>query len=189
LHYDEVDYVTILDLSFYHKALSGGIFMKNLFTLFVVTLGLSFASQVAAAQSYSQTASNQYVDNQVHWETNYKSALQQAKQQNKPLLLLFTGTDWCKYCIMLENEVFSTQAFADKMKDKFIFVKLDFPSKFKLPPDLAQQNNSLKAKYQISGFPKVVIINSDEVKLGTAGYQAGGPANYNQILLKIIGQK
>lgn len=169
----------------------GDFVMKYLLGLFCALAALG-VSQEAEAVDYSSSGDSSSMMTSmggVQWETNFQRALKTAQEQNKPILILFTGSDWCTWCIRLENEVFSMPAFAERMRDKFVYVKLDFPHSTKLPPDVAAQNNSLKTKYGVQGFPSVIVLNSRGEKIGSLGYQAGGPGNYSQLLLNIINKR
>jgi protein disulfide-isomerase len=62
------------------------------------------------------------------WETNYSAALEQAAKQNKMVLLDFTGSDWCGWCIKLQKDTFSKPEFQKFAAESLILVELDFPS-------------------------------------------------------------
>lgn len=122
----------------------------------------------------------------VQWETNYDHAVAQAKASSKPLVLLFTGSDWCGWCIKLENEALGTPEFASAVGDQFIFVKLDFPMKTSLPKEIATQNSNLKDRFGVKGFPTVIVLDSNENQIGMTGYQPGGGASYAKHLMKMV---
>lgn len=110
--------------------------------------------------------------------TDFEIAKSKAKINNKPVLLVFSGSDWCGWCIKLDNEVFSTQEFKDWAADNVIMVIADFPAVKKLSPELAAQNEKLKNTYGIEGFPTVLLLDSDGNVIAQTGYQHGGAANY-----------
>lgn len=122
----------------------------------------------------------------VNWMTNYDDALRLSQESNKPILLLFTGSDWCTWCIKLEEEVLNTSDFADVLSDKLIFVKLDFPRRIQLSADSTARNRKLQKQFNVSGFPSIVLVDSSQRKLGSMGYQAGGGRQYALQLLKMI---
>src|ERR1700721_269617 len=66
---------------------------------------------------------------QITWITDYEEALRQSRATSKPVLLFFTGSDWCYWCIKLKSEAISTPEFAAATFDKFIFMIVDFPQK------------------------------------------------------------
>lgn len=92
------------------------------------------------------------------WGTDLDKALEQAKKDNKPVLVEFTGSDWCPPCMMMRKEVFSKKSFVDKASKDFILVELDFPKKDK---ELAEKNQPLAQKYKIGGFPTVILLRPD----------------------------
>ena len=95
------------------------------------------------------------------WETNYAKALARAKAENKRVLLDFTGSDWCPFCIALRRQVFTTAAFRTYAQKNLILVEIDYPHRKQQPPQLKNQNAKLRAQYQIDekGFPTVVLLD------------------------------
>lgn len=126
-------------------------------------------------------------DQKINWLTSYEAALQQSKSNSKPIILFFTGSDWCGWCNRLEAEVFDTRDFASAAKDKYIFVKIDSPLYAAQPQELNAQNKQLKKRYEISSFPTIIVIDSNEHQIGTTGYRAGGGREYAIHLDKLIG--
>lgn len=129
-------------------------------------------------------------DNQaggINWYTNYDEAVKASKASSKPLLLLFTGSDWCTWCIRLESEALNTPEFAQAAGDKFIFVKLDFPVHKTLPLDVTAYNKQLQSRFGVTGFPSVVLLDANQQKqIGSTGYKAGGGKAYADHLLKML---
>ena len=119
--------------------------------------------------------------------TDFEVAKSQAKINNKPIMLIFSGSDWCGWCVKLDQEVFSTQEFKDWAADNVICVIADFPVSKKLPPELAAQNEKLKDTYNITGFPTVLLLKDDGSVIARTGYQRGGAANYIRHLKMFIG--
>lgn len=93
------------------------------------------------------------------WMTDLDKALKKSKAENKPVLIEFTGSDWCPPCIMMHNKVFSKKEFIKKASEKFILVELDFPKKNK---KLADQNQPYAKKYKIEGFPTVILLDGKQ---------------------------
>ncbi len=119
------------------------------------------------------------------WMTNYNAALAQAKQENKMLLMDFTGSDWCSWCIKLDKEIFSTNEFKSYASKNLVLLKLDFPKSKRLPVDEIRQNQLLAQTYQIQGYPTIIVLNSSGAKVGTLGYMRGGPSEFISSLDKI----
>jgi thioredoxin-related protein len=110
------------------------------------------------------------------WMTDFKAAVEKAGKEKKPLILDFTGSDWCGWCIKLKKEVFDTQEFQDWAKDKVVLVELDFPSRKKQDAALKQQNEALQKQYDIQGYPTIIVLDPTGTKqLGKLRYMRGGP--------------
>lgn len=113
------------------------------------------------------------------WMTDFEAAKQKAATENKSLLVDFTGSDWCGWCIKLVDEVFKHDAFKEGVADKFVLVELDYPrDKSKLSEATHKQNKELQAKYSIQGFPTILLLDADGRPFAQTGYQAGGPEKY-----------
>ena len=120
------------------------------------------------------------------WETDFKKATASAKKSGKYMLVNFTGSDWCGWCIKLDKEVFDKREFKKYAKKNLIMVKLDFPKGKKLSKKLQKQNSELAKKYGVRGFPTILILNSEGEQVTKTGYKAGGPDVYVEHLKKII---
>lgn len=108
--------------------------------------------------------------------TDYPAAIALAAKENKPVLLEFTGSDWCPPCKMMKKEVLSDAKFQSFAGDKLVFVELDFPQGKKQSPELAKQNDELQSKFQVEGYPTFILLDSKGKELGrTIGFMQGGP--------------
>jgi thioredoxin-related protein len=95
-----------------------------------------------------------------HWLTDFPAAAAQAKAENKPMLLDFTGSDWCPGCIALTRNIFDTPEFKEYADKNLVLVTLDFPQHTQLPPLLVQQNTDLAQKYDPEGiFPTIILLD------------------------------
>jgi thiol:disulfide interchange protein len=113
------------------------------------------------------------------WQTDYKQALAQAAQENKRVLLDFTGSDWCPGCIRMEKDVLSQPGFKKFAARNLILVKLDFPRRKQLPAAEAEQNRKLQEKFDIEGFPTYVLLDpSGKEVRRQLGYLEGGPSEF-----------
>ncbi|MDA3885109.1 MAG: thioredoxin family protein [Candidatus Delongbacteria bacterium] len=121
------------------------------------------------------------------WETSYSTAIKKAKDSGKMLLLDFTGSDWCGWCVKLDNEVFSKKEFQDYADKNLILLKLDFPRAIKQSNELKKQNRALASKFGIKGYPTIIVLNNNEKLIGRTGYQKGGPKKYIAHLKGLIG--
>lgn len=112
------------------------------------------------------------------WETDFELAKQRAKDENKAILVDFTGSDWCGWCIKLKKEVFDQAAFQEYAKTNLIMVELDYPRKKVLPEKEKKQNEELAKKFEIEGYPTILLLNSKGREVARTGYQEGGPEKY-----------
>ena len=124
------------------------------------------------------------------WMTDFEAAKQKAAAENKDLLVNFTGSDWCSWCIKLVDEVFKHDAFKKGVADNFVLVELDFPQdKSKLDESTQTQNEMLQEKYSIQGFPTILLLDDQGRPYAQTGYQAGGPEKYLAHLDKLLAIK
>lgn len=124
--------------------------------------------------------------NAADWETDFSKAAATAKSTGKYMLLDFSGSDWCGWCKKLEAEVFSQSAFQTFAEENLVCVLLDFPRGKPQSKQLKQQNAGLAKKYEIMGYPTVIILNPEGEFVEQTGYQAGGAQNYVEHLKTII---
>jgi len=120
-----------------------------------------------------------------HWQTDLPKAQAQAAQEKKMVLLDFTGSDWCGWCIKLNKEVFSQSEFLDYAKANLVLVEVDFPRKKQLSADQKKANAALAKKYDIKGYPTIIVLDGQGKKLGELGYQPGGPKAFIASLDKL----
>ncbi len=121
-----------------------------------------------------------------NWETDLKKASSVAKDSGKYMLLDFSGSDWCGWCIRLEKEVFSQDAFKDFAEKNLVCVLVDFPSAKEQSKKLKQQNMDLAQKYDVKGYPTIIILSPDGKPVAKTGYLQGGPWEYARHLKQII---
>lgn len=119
------------------------------------------------------------------WLTDFKQAQQKAKADKKLLLLDFTGSDWCGWCIKLKREVFSRPEFQDYATKNLVLMEVDFPRTKAQAENVQQQNMVLAQQYQIEGFPTIVVLNGEGKQVGALGYVPGGPEAFIAELEKL----
>ena len=122
---------------------------------------------------------------ETNWQTDVKQAQAEAKTSNKLMLLDFTGSDWCGWCIKLDREVFSKPEFKEYASKNLVLVELDFPRKKALSDSLKKQNEELASKYDVQGFPTIIVLNGEGKKVGELGYMEGGPTAFIAELEKL----
>lgn len=128
---------------------------KYIVLIFIVisTVGLNFAQE---------------------WQTNFEKAKKIATQNQKPIVLVFQGSDWCTPCIKLDRDVWSTEEFKTYAKNNFVLLQADFPRRKKNALTEFQQkaNADLAEKYNTRGiFPLVVVLDNNGKVLGQTGYK------------------
>ena len=122
------------------------------------------------------------------WLTNFEEAKALAIKEGKPLLLDFTGSDWCPPCKALHKNVFSTEEFAKEAAAKYVLVELDFPRTKQLAPELKAQNSELQKKYAITGYPTVLLVDPKNGEIFGRSVGFGGQ-NARQFLDKLASYK
>ncbi len=110
------------------------------------------------------------------WFTDLPKAQEQAKAEKKLVMLDFTGSDWCGWCIKLNKEVFSQPEFADYAKKNLVLVEVDFPRNKPQSEALKKANEELQEKYKIEGYPTIIVLDSTGKKLGELSYEPGPKA-------------
>lgn len=119
------------------------------------------------------------------WQTDFEQAKTLATQENKNIILVFQGSDWCAPCIKLDREIWSTEEFKNYAAKHFVMLQADFPKKKKnaLPAELQNANALLAEAYNKNGiFPLVVIMDSRGKVLGQTSYKKMSPADYIKLL-------
>lgn len=120
------------------------------------------------------------------WLTNLEKAKKAAKKSKQPILVEFTGSDWCKPCKVLEKEVFQSKEFKEQAKG-FVLVQLDYPQRKPQDKRIRARNQRLMSKYKVEGFPTVLVVDYEGKELGRAvGYQAGNHKKWRAQLTKIL---
>lgn len=128
------------------------------------------------------------------WTNDFEAAKKQAAKENKFLLLNFTGSDWCGFCIKLKKEVFSQDAFNQGVKDKFILVELDYPRKpeniSKLSDTVIAQNDALQKTYAVNkAFPTVYLTDAQGKPFAKTGYVPVSPQTYLKHLDELLAMR
>ena len=120
------------------------------------------------------------------WTDDFAEASRIAKAENRFMLLNFTGSDWCGWCIKLDKEVFSKSEFKKFAKEQLVCVTVDFPAQKKVSSKTAKQNDELKSTFAIRGYPTIILLNPLGEKIAQTGYKEGGAEVYVQHLRGLI---
>ena len=133
---------------------------------------------------------------ELKWETNMEQASQIAIKTKKPLLMFFTGSDWCGWCIRLQNEVLKKPEFAAWAKENVVLLELDYPRRTPQLPEIQKQNMELQQMFEVRGYPTIWLANPSKKdgktnleKLGSTGYVAGGPEKWLETANQILNKK
>ena len=120
-----------------------------------------------------------------NWKTNFEEALQEASKENKNILLVFSGSDWCAPCIKLDNVVWKSEAFKLEAEKSWVIYKADFPKKKanQLSSEQTESNNKLAEKYNKNGsFPLVILLDKTGKVIGMSGFKNLSAADYIQLI-------
>ena len=155
--------------------------MKNL------TLSLLFVSFI----SFS------FTQEKLVWHDNLQKAIAVSQKENKPLMLFFTGSDWCGWCVRLQKEVFFKPAFTTWANENVILVELDYPRKKAQSQEIKSQNAQLQQQFSVRGYPTIWFVKADSnssgqvnlSQIGKTGYVKGGPAAWISGAKLILGGK
>ena len=130
------------------------------------------------------------------WHTDMSKAVEISMQEEKPMLLFFTGSDWCGWCIRLQKEVLKTPEFTKWAKDNVILVELDYPRSVPQTPEIKQQNYEIQNVLGVQGYPTVYFVKGEKKDekfnlqaLGKTGYVPGGPVAWLEVANGILSQK
>lgn len=153
--------------------------MKKLFITLLILVG-SFSAEAQ----------------KLKWETDINKAIAVSNKTKKPMLLFFTGSDWCGWCIRLQKEVLQKPEFAKWAQKNVVLVELDFPKVSTQSDAIKMQNNALQQAFGVQGYPTVYFATA-KIKdgkpsftgLGSTGYVAGGPTAWLATADAIIQKK
>lgn len=114
----------------------------------------------------------------IEWHTDFEAAKKLAAEKDRPLFVEFTGSDWCIWCVRLNDEVFSKEEFQAFVRENFIMVKLDFPRNIEQSEAQRDQNRRLMQQYGVQGFPTILLMDPKGEVFARTGYRRGGPSSY-----------
>ncbi len=137
---------------------------KNAIIIFVFLSSISFAQE---------------------WKTNFEEAKNIASEQDKNVIIIFSGSDWCAPCIKLDKNIWQSEAFKKEAKEEWVLVKANFPRKKanELPKEQTEHNRKLAEKYNVEGsFPLVVVLDKNGKVLGKMGFKNVSPEEYIKMI-------
>lgn len=135
--------------------------------MFVLGVSLGFCNDGGSVGESASTSSG--------WQNTFSEASNEAKANHKPMMLLFTGSDWCIYCKKLDKEILETPEF-EAWSKRFVKMKIDYKKNSKLSAVTALENKKMKERYgdMVNSFPTVLFLNEDGSVVGKMGYAEGG---------------
>lgn len=121
------------------------------------------------------------------WTDDYDEAVARARAEGRALLLNFTGSDWCGWCVRLHKEVFSQPEFEAYARSNLVCVTLDFPSeRVKISTAVRKQNARLRDRHGVRGYPTILLLDPTEAVLEKTGYRPGGAEPYVAHLAELL---
>ncbi len=122
------------------------------------------------------------------WTSDFSAAEKLSAEKQLPLLVYFTGSDWCKYCKFLQRDVLNQKEWQDWAADKLVLAYLDFPRNSTLiSADLQKQNSELQAKYKIEAFPTLMLLETDGQVLGNVQLrETNTPQTFKRTLKQLL---
>jgi len=118
---------------------------------------------------------------------DFDAALKASAASSRPVVAVFSGSDWCCWCTRLEEEVFAKEAFLKDATNRYELVFVDSPrDKTRLSEKAKKRNPELVKKYAIRGYPTVLVLDAQGGVLGKTGYQRGGGEKYLRHLEKLV---
>ena len=106
------------------------------------------------------------------WGTDYTAALVRAQREGRAVLVNFTGSDWCGYCMRLKAEVLDHPEFAAWAGESFVLLEVDLPRRADVDPELLERNREICSRYAVDGFPTLMVLDERGRALGClAGFE------------------
>ena len=120
------------------------------------------------------------------WLTSWELAHRESLRTGKPIMAVFTGSDWCGPCIALKKKVLQTDQFAQWATENVVLLEVDFPKNTNQSPAIKDQNRELSNRYNIAGYPTVLVIDTDGQVKGKLGHGTN-PDRWIQRAAGIVG--
>ena len=138
-------------------------------------------------------SANSFSQKKLAWHTDLNQAVEIAIKENKKMMLFFTGSDWCGWCVRLQKEVFKTPSF-EKWSEDVVLVELDFPRRTPQDETIKAQNQYLQSIFQVRGYPSIHFVTPEKTadgkmnlnNLGKIGYVKGGPNKWLEAANSIV---
>lgn len=126
------------------------------------------------------------------WNTELEVAKSKAVAQNKNILLVFSGSDWCARCIELEKKVWQNPEFKAEAEKNWVLLRADFLQKKGEadPVDINDPKIILAERYNRNGFfPYIVLLDKYGRVIERGGYEEFSTAKEYIEYFKKLGKK
>ena len=160
--------------------------VRFLFPAWLVFAGLLIATCTGCMKSFKSGLENATNETGIRWHERFDEALAESAATGKPILVDFTGTDWCVWCIRLKEEVFETEEFLAWAEDNVVLLELDYPRRTKQTPEIKAQNKELSDRFEVESFPTVLFVSPSGQEIGRTGYVKGGPEKWLSVTNAIL---
>lgn len=158
--------------------------MKFFLLISIIAGAVFLYSSINQKNSFRDT--NLSEESSAIWMTQFSEARAMAKNEGKPILMDFTGSNWCGWCVKLKKEVFTKPSFLGFANDNLILMTVDFPRGVHQEQWLVDQNNKLLDQYGVNSFPTIILTDYNGNLLGRTGYKSGGSENYVEHLKGLL---
>jgi protein disulfide-isomerase len=106
----------------------------------------------------------------IFWHEDFSEAVCVSKSNNKTLVMLFVDTNNCHFSNKIIDEVVNDEAFIENIKNEMVFFKADFATNITTSTYKVEQNEKLKRKHHVTGYPTIVLLDSKQKHISTLGY-------------------
>jgi thioredoxin-related protein len=123
---------------------------------------------------------------EAQWLTDLEKAQAKAKAEGKMVLLDFTGSDWCPPCKQLHSKVLTSKEFEEFAQKNLVLVEVDFPRNKTQTEEQKKANRALAKKFNIEGYPTIVVLSKDGKELKKdVGYSGQSASEFVADLAKL----
>lgn len=158
--------------------MTGTFLKKSMIFTYAVILTAVVTMQVVQAVPETNKNTGTTVKAARAWQTDMDSAITQARNENKDILINFSGPEWSEWSVKLESEIFDTEPFMKTAPEQFVLVKLDFPKKTPLPKDQEKHNRTWQQQFGVKSFPAIILTDANGIPYARTGYLEGGAEKY-----------
>ena len=121
--------------------------MNTIFFLFLIQIGFS---------------------QEVEMITNWNKAKELAQKENKQILIILTGSEWCAPCKKMDKRVIENSEFQKYAEEKLIVFLIDLPGGgLVLNSKVYQDYQRFQKKYQTNALPSLILTDKNGVKIKT----------------------